>query len=88
MIFKNRHSNRNYNDIHIFIDNSELSKVSHTKFLGVIIDESLTWKSHILIHVTYIVSKYSGILFWLKRTSLHYFILIVQYACSPSSSLL
>ena len=42
MIFKNRHSNRNYKDIHIFIDNSELSKVSHTKFLGVIIHESLT----------------------------------------------
>ena len=60
MIFKNRHSNRNYNDIqadiHIFIDNSELSKVSHTKFLGVIIDESLTWKSH-NSHVTNIVSK-------------------------------
>ena len=63
MIFKNPHSNRNYNDIqadiHIFIDNSELSKVSqlsHTKFLGVIIDESLTWKSH-NSHVTNIVSK-------------------------------
>ena len=25
MIFKNRHSNRNYNDIHIFTDKSELS---------------------------------------------------------------
>ena len=66
MIFKNRHSNRNYNDIHIFIDNSELSKVSHTKFLGVIIDESLTWKSH-NSHVSNIVSKHCGILFRLKH---------------------
>ena len=66
IIFKNRHSNRNYNDIHIFIDNSDFSKVSHTKFLGVIIDESLTWKSH-NSHVTNIVSKYSGILFRLKH---------------------
>ncbi len=47
MIFKNRHSNRLYNsDIHIFIDDTELSKVSHAKFLGVILDELLTWQNH------------------------------------------
>ena len=31
----------------IHINNSELKKVTHTKFLGVIIDENLTWKQHI-----------------------------------------
>ena len=31
----------------IHINNSELNKVTHTKFLGVIIDENLTWEQHI-----------------------------------------
>ena len=31
----------------IHINNSELKKVTHTKFLGVIIDENLTWEQHI-----------------------------------------
>ena len=66
MFFKNRHSNRIYDNTHIFIDGTELTKVSHTKFLGVLIDESLTWEKH-NSYVTNIVSKYSGILFCLKQ---------------------
>ena len=66
MIFKNRHSNRIYDNTHIFIDGTELTKVSHTKFLGVFIDESFTWEKH-NSYVTNIVSKYSGILFRLKQ---------------------
>lgn len=66
MIFKNRHSSRLYNNIHICIDGIELTKVSQTKFLGVIVDESLTWQNH-NSYVTNIVSKYSGILFRLKH---------------------
>ena len=66
MIFKNRHSNRVYDNTHIFIDGTELTKVSHTKFLGVFIDESFTWEKH-NSYVTNIVSKYSGILFRLKQ---------------------
>ena len=31
----------------IHINNNELKKVTHTKFLGVIIDEYLTWEQHI-----------------------------------------
>ena len=31
----------------IHINNSELKKVTHTKFFGVIIDENLTWEQHI-----------------------------------------
>ena len=30
----------------IHINNSELKKVTHTKFLGVIIDENLIWEQH------------------------------------------
>ena len=66
VIFKNRHSNRLYNNIHISIDGNELSKVSYTKFLGVYLDECLTWQKH-NSYVINIVSKYSGILFRLKR---------------------
>ena len=43
MIFKNGHSNRIYDKTHIFSNGTELTKVSHTKFLGVLIEESLTW---------------------------------------------
>ena len=46
VIFKNRHSNRLYNDIHIFIDGIEIKNVPCTKFLGVYVDECLTWQSH------------------------------------------
>ncbi len=67
IIFKNRHSNRLYDDIHILIDGNEIDKVSHTKFLGVYVDECLTWQKH-NTYVTNIVSKYSGILFRLKYT--------------------
>ena len=46
VIFRNRHSNRSYDNIHIVIDGIELEQVTHTKFLGVIIDKSLTWNDH------------------------------------------
>ena len=40
---------RKYNDKHcvITIDGEILSPVSNTKFLGVILDDKLTWKNHI-----------------------------------------
>ena len=67
VIFKNRQSNRVYDDdIDISIDGVQIDKVSCTKFLGIIIDESLTWNDH-NTYVTNIVSKYSGILFRLKK---------------------
>jgi len=31
-----------------YIDNSIIKQVSHSKYLGVIIDERLTWNDHIL----------------------------------------
>ena len=35
------------NEIKVILDNVELSRVNKTKFLGVLIDENLTWKDHI-----------------------------------------
>ena len=34
-------------DLSIVLDNTLLDRVKHTKFLGVLIDENLTWKCHI-----------------------------------------
>ena len=34
-------------DLDVILDNTVLDRVSHTKFLGVLIDENLTWKYHI-----------------------------------------
>ena len=34
-------------DLNVMLDNSALERVKFTKFLGVLIDESLTWKNHI-----------------------------------------
>ena len=65
MIFKNKHSNRTYDDLDICIDNNLITRVTHTKFLGVILDDNLTWNNH-SVHIGNLVSKYSGILFRLK----------------------
>ena len=66
MIFKNRHSNRIYDDLNICIDGRKISKVSHTKFLGVLLDESLTWSNH-TSNIVNILSKYCGILYRLRE---------------------
>jgi hypothetical protein len=54
--------NKGKHNIAIYMNNSKIDRVSETKFLGVMIDESLTWKSHI----TYIgnkIAKSIGILY-------------------------
>ena len=35
------------NEIAIFLDNTKLERVKQTKFLGVLIDENLSWRNHI-----------------------------------------
>ena len=54
MLLGTRHGNAKYvesvpanRDIQVKLDDINLQKVSSTKFLGVIIDENLTWKNHI-----------------------------------------
>ena len=54
------------NDLHISISNISLEKKFEGKFLGITIDEKLTFKSHIN-SLTKIVSKWTGILCKLKN---------------------
>ena len=53
-------------DIKLFIDNIKLVLVHVTKFLGVLIDENLSWKPH--IHkISCLISRNIGILYKLKH---------------------
>ena len=45
MIFGNR---RITADICVRINKEKINRVNNTQFLGVVIDDKLTWKSHIL----------------------------------------
>ena len=49
----------------IVLDNAPLKEVSHTKFLGVIVDNQLTWKLHI-DNICKIISRNIGIIYRLK----------------------
>ena len=61
MVFKNKHSSKPTIKLKINIDNNEISEVTTTKFLGVLIDNNLSWHSH-TAHISKIVSKYNGII--------------------------
>jgi len=53
-------------ECNITVDGSILKRVSQTTFLGIVLDEKLTWKNHI----NYIypkISKIIGILYKTKR---------------------
>ena len=71
-------------DFKIEIDNKYIEQVDTTKFLGILIDNNLTWKAH-TSHITKIVSKYNGIIRkvcpFLNSESLHtlYNTLILPY---------
>ena len=56
MIFKPRQKNQQTN-FKIVLDNRELIQTNEIVFLGVILGEHLTWKSHIN-HVSNKISKY------------------------------
>ena len=47
MLFSNKHSDKN-EIINLTIDGTKIVQVFETKFLGVIIDHNLNWKSHIM----------------------------------------
>ena len=84
MIFKNKHSNKPDLNFKIEIDDKNIEKVDVTKFLGILIDENLSWKSH-TSHISKIVSKYNGIIRkirpYLNQDSLHtlYNTLVLPY---------
>ena len=79
MIFKNKYNNKPMPDFKIEIDNKYIEQVDTTKFLGILIDNNLTWKAH-TSHITKIVSKYNGIIRkvrpFLNSESLHVFIIL------------
>ena len=68
----------------IEIDDTRIEYVKVTKFLGVLIDNNLSWKAH-TSHITKIVSKYNGIIrkvrIYLNQDSLHtlYNTLVLPY---------
>ena len=62
MIFKNKYSPIASIDVNISIDNNQLSQVKTTKFLGALIDDNLSWKTHCTTHVCNIISKFNGII--------------------------
>ena len=61
MIFQPKKRSSDVN-VNICIENHVLSRVQHCKFLGVIIDEKLSWKEHVL-YIKNKLSKNIGILF-------------------------
>ena len=58
MVFKGRNTSYNLDDLHVQLNNVNLTRVHSTKFLGVHIDDSLGWKSH----VSYVASKMASVL--------------------------
>ena len=84
MIFKNKHNNKADLHFKIEIDNIHIEKVEVTKFLGILIDNNLSWKAQ-TNHITKIVSKYNGIIRkvrpFLNKDSLHtlYNTLVLPY---------
>ena len=83
MVFRPR-QRRQTLDTSIQIDNNNIDCVKETVFLGVILDEHLSWKPHIL-SVSRKISKSIGIIykssFCLPKTSLHcfYYSLVYPY---------
>ena len=47
MVFSPKHSNDINLDLNLFINNSRINRAHFSKFLGVIIDDNLSWKFHI-----------------------------------------
>ena len=59
MVFSNKR--RKQYDLNIKIDETKIEEVKKTKFLGVIIDNKLTWKDHVA-HVASKVSRGMGVI--------------------------
>ena len=76
MIFSNRLKNT---DLKIEICNTSINRVNVTRFLGVLIDDRLTWKRQI----SYVNSKVSKSMFLLNRAKhvLNYDALLTLYNC-------
>ena len=67
MLFHLRNKRYNNDDIQIKINNSNIMQVSKVKFLGIWMDDRLTWKFHI-IYISSKISKVIGILKKVKHS--------------------
>ena len=65
MTLMNNTDNNESENFHIILDDTNLERVDKTKFLGVIIDENLTWKYHI-DGITKTISRNIGMMNKLK----------------------
>ena len=84
IVFKSR-SKKLKKELDIKLNNKTLERVKQTKFLGVIVDEHLTWKDHI-DYVTLKIIRMCGILrrirFFLNQSTLkllHYSLIYLTY---------
>jgi hypothetical protein len=83
MIFRPRQKRQTF-DLLLKINGQKIDQVKETMFLGVILDEHLSWKSHIS-HIASKISKSIGIIykssFFLSRSALRtlYYALIYPY---------
>ena len=59
-------SNMDELNVNVILDSTALEKVKHTKFLGVLIDDCLTWKNHIDC-VSKTISRNIGVMNKLKH---------------------
>jgi hypothetical protein len=83
ILFKPRQKCQNLT-AELFIDNQQIIQVQETSLLGVILDENLSWKSHIS-HISSKIAKSIGIIFrtsfYLLKSSLKmlYYALVYPY---------
>jgi hypothetical protein len=83
MVFRPRQKRQTF-DLSLKINGQKIDQVKETMFLGVILDEHLSWKSHIS-HIASKISKSIGIIykssFFLSRSALRtlYYALIYPY---------
>ena len=47
VLFGSKQKTRKLQNVEIFLDNIKITRTETAKFLGVVIDENLTWKNHI-----------------------------------------
>ena len=83
IIFKPRQKKQIY-DFNLKINNKKINRINEVCFLGVILDEHLSWKAHIS-HVAHKISKSIGIIyrssFYLFKSALRmlYYALVYPY---------
>ena len=83
IIFKPRQKRQTF-DLYLEINDNKISRVKEVCFLGVILDENLSWQAHIS-HVAHKISKSIGIIyrssFYLFKSALRilYFAIVYPY---------